>query len=222
MPDRPNIVFFHVDNLGMGELGCYGGVPRGADTRRADQFASEGPKLTPYVVEPQCTPTRSAPMTGRYPIRSGNHASGPGGNAGGLVAWERTMGDVLSDAGHATACFGKWHMGAEEGRWPTDHGFDEWYGPARACVKWGPFKIDFKRQQHFRDLELPSGFARITHLVEDPKERERVNQRYVRWWVAQHVHNAGREFEESVERERLIPAGSPLDFVPEMGGTARV
>src|SRR5215831_14917079 len=59
---------------GMGELGCYGGgILRGADTKRADKFATEGIKLTHYVVEPQCTPTRSALMTGRLPIRSGNH-----------------------------------------------------------------------------------------------------------------------------------------------------
>ena len=50
----------------------------------------------------------------------------------GLVAWERTIADVLSEAGYATACFGKWHLGAEDGRWPTDHGFDEWYGPPRS------------------------------------------------------------------------------------------
>jgi arylsulfatase len=49
-----------------------------------------------------------------------------------LVAWERTIADVLSEAGYATACFGKWHLGAEDGRWPTDHGFDEWYGPPRS------------------------------------------------------------------------------------------
>ncbi len=132
MADRPNIVFFHVDNLGMGELGCYGGgILRGADTKRIDRFASEGLKLSHYVVEPQCTPTRSALMTGRYPIRSGNHTIALGGNDGGLVAWERTLGDILSEAGYATACFGKWHVGAEDGRWPTDHGFDEWYGPPR-------------------------------------------------------------------------------------------
>jgi arylsulfatase A-like enzyme len=81
--ERPNILFFHIDNLGMGELGCYGGgILRGADTKRADKFATEGIKLTHYVVEPQCTPTRSALMTGRLPIRSGNHTIALGGNAG--------------------------------------------------------------------------------------------------------------------------------------------
>ena len=130
--DKPNILFFHVDNLGMGELGCYGGgILRGADTKRTDKFASEGVKLTHYVVEPQCTPTRSALMTGRYPIRSGNHTIALGGNAGGIVRWEKTIAEILSAAGYATSCLGKWHIGAEDGRWPTDHGFDEWYGPLR-------------------------------------------------------------------------------------------
>jgi arylsulfatase A-like enzyme len=133
MTARPNIVFFHVDNLGLGELGCYGGgILRGADTKRIDQFAQEGLKLWHYVVEAQCTPTRSALMTGRYSIRSGTHTVALAGEEGGLVAWERTMGDILSEAGYATVCLGKWHIGAEDGRWPTDHGFDEWYGLAHS------------------------------------------------------------------------------------------
>src|SRR3954454_2201408 len=117
----------------MGELGCFGGgALRGADTARIDEFASQGCKLSHYVVEPQCTPTRSALMTGRYPIRSGNHTIALGGNDGGVVAWERTIGDILSEAGYATCCVGKWHIGAEDGRWPTDHGFDEVYGIPRS------------------------------------------------------------------------------------------
>ncbi len=132
MPKKPNILFFHVDNLGMGELGCYGGgILRGADTKRMDNFAEQGVKLTHYVVEPQCTPTRSALMTGRFPIRSGNHTIALGGNGGGIVKWERTIGSILSEAGYATSIYGKWHIGAEDGRFPTDHGFDEWYGPLR-------------------------------------------------------------------------------------------
>lgn len=129
---RPNIVYFLVDNLGLGELGCYGGGPlRGADTKRIDNFAQEGLKLFNFAPEAQCTPSRSALMTGRYAIRSGNHTVSFSGDEGGLVAWEKTMGDILSQQGYATACFGKWHIGASEGRWPTDHGFDEWYGIPR-------------------------------------------------------------------------------------------
>src|SRR5258706_3519333 len=128
--ERPNIVFFHVDNLGMGELGCYGGgILRGADTKRTDKFATEGVKLTHYVVEPQCTPTRSALMTGRYPIRSGNHTIALGGNAGGIVRWEKTIAEILSTAGYASGCLGKWHIGAEAGGWPPAPGFDRGNGP---------------------------------------------------------------------------------------------
>jgi len=128
----PNIVYFLVDNLGYGELGCYGGgILRGADTRRIDAFAGEGMKLLNFAPEAQCSPSRAALMTGRYAIRSGNHTVALPGDEGGLVAWERTIGDVLSAQGYATACFGKWHIGASEGRWPTDHGFDEWLGIPR-------------------------------------------------------------------------------------------
>ena len=116
MADGPNVVFFHVDNLGYGELGCDGGgVLRGADTHRIDQFAQEGFRLLNYAPEAQCTPTRSALLTGRYSIRSGNHTvpfAGAGG--AGLVAWERTLGDLFSEAGYATMCLGKWHVGEGE------------------------------------------------------------------------------------------------------------
>jgi arylsulfatase len=126
----PNVVYFHVDNLGYGELGCYGGgILRGAATPRIDGFATEGYRLTNYAPEAQCTPSRTALMTGRYAIRTGNHTVAVAGGESGIVAWERTLGDLFSDAGYATMCMGKWHIGDCDGRWPTDHGFDEWYGP---------------------------------------------------------------------------------------------
>lgn len=129
----PNILFFHVDNLGFGELSCYSGGPfRGATTSRIDEFATEGIRLTNYCPESQCTPTRSALLTGRHAIRSGTHTVPVGVPDGwGLVAWEKTLGDLLSDAGYACAAYGKWHVGEGPGRWPTDHGFREWYGPPR-------------------------------------------------------------------------------------------
>jgi arylsulfatase len=130
MPETPNIVYFHVDNLGFGELGCYGGgILRGAQTRRIDSFAGEGFQLLNFAPEAQCTPSRTALLTGRHAIRTGNHTVAMAGSESGIVAWERTLGDVFSDAGYATMCMGKWHIGDCDGRWPTDHGFDEWYGP---------------------------------------------------------------------------------------------
>lgn len=130
MASSPNVIYFQVDNLGYGELGCYGGgILRGAETRRIDGFAREGFQLLNFAPEAQCTPSRAALMTGRYAIRTGNHTVAMPGAQSGIVAWERTMGDVFSEAGYATMCMGKWHIGDRDGSWPTDHGFDEWYGP---------------------------------------------------------------------------------------------
>jgi arylsulfatase A-like enzyme len=96
---------------------------------RIDQFAHEGFQLLNFAPEAQCTPSRTALLTSRYAIRTGNHTVPFPGSGSGIVAWERTLGDVFSDAGYATMCMGKWHVGDSDGRWPTDHGFDEWYGP---------------------------------------------------------------------------------------------
>ena len=130
---KPNVVYFLVDNLGMGELSSYSGGPyRGVTTTRLDHFAQEGMMLLNFGPEAQCTPSRSALMTGRYSIRSGNHTVALAGSQGGVVKWERTLGDIFSDAGYATSIVGKWHIGDSDGRWPTDHGFDEWYGIPRS------------------------------------------------------------------------------------------
>ena len=128
--DKPNVVVMMVDNLGWGELGVYGGGElRGAPTPRLDELASEGMLLQNFNVEPQCTPTRSAFMTGRRPIRSGT-TKVVWGMLYGLTNWEITMAELFSDAGYATGMFGKWHIGDIPGRFPTDQGFDEWYGVA--------------------------------------------------------------------------------------------
>jgi arylsulfatase A-like enzyme len=129
---KPNILFMLVDNLGYGELGVYGGgATRGAPTPRIDKLASEGLRLTNMNMEAQCTPSRSAILTGRYAIRSGTHSVPFGGVADGLTQWEVTMAESLSAAGYATALYGKWHLGSHDGRLPNDQGFDEWYGIPR-------------------------------------------------------------------------------------------
>jgi arylsulfatase A-like enzyme len=127
--DKPNIVLVFLDNFGWGEPGFNGGgIIRGAATPRLDQIAAEGLRLTNFNVEVQCTPSRSALMTGRYAIRSGNGTVPLGEGVYGLVQWEVTMAEMLSAAGYATGMYGKWHLGRTEGRFPTDQGFDEWYG----------------------------------------------------------------------------------------------
>lgn len=130
--DRPHIVLVLADNLGWGELGCYGGgALRGAPTPRLDRLAAEGLQCLNFNVESDCVPTRSALMTGRHPIRTGALQSVPAGLPQGIHPWERTLAQVLQDAGYATGMFGKWHLGDREGRYPHQRGFDEWFGIPR-------------------------------------------------------------------------------------------
>jgi len=129
---KPNIVVMLMDNLGYGELGVYGGgILRGAPTPRIDKLASEGMRLLNFNVEAQCTPSRSALMTGRFPIRSGTYKVPLGGGPDGLTLWEVTIAELLSARGYATGIWGKWHLGSAEARFPTHQGFDEWYGIPR-------------------------------------------------------------------------------------------
>jgi arylsulfatase len=131
--DKPNIVFMLMDNLGYGELGVYGGgILRGAPTPRIDALATQGLRLLNFNVEAECTPTRSALMTGRFSIRSGTYAVPLGGKPDGLTTWEITLAQLLSDQGYATGIWGKWHLGSNETRFPTNRGFDEWYGIPRS------------------------------------------------------------------------------------------
>src|SRR4051812_17282171 len=91
-----NIVFILMDNLGYGEPGCYGGGElRGAPTPRIDKLATEGTRLTNFNVEAQCTPSRSAIMTGRFAIRSGTHSVPLPGSPDGLTQWEVTIAELL-------------------------------------------------------------------------------------------------------------------------------
>lgn len=123
----PNIVFFLVDNTGFGDWGVYGGQ---VETPNIDQLATEGMRFTNYNVEVQCTPSRSAIMTGRHPVRSGTYNVLPPADGGpaGMNPWEYTIAELLSDAGYKTALYGKWHLGDIQGRLPSDQGFDEWWG----------------------------------------------------------------------------------------------
>lgn len=123
----PHIVLIFPDNVGWGEIGAYGSV-RGDLTPRIDRLAAEGLRLDNFNVEPSCTVSRAALMTGRYAIRTGATQNS------GITLWEVTLAEALKDAGYATALFGKWHLGGDhpEGRRePGDQGFDEFYGIPR-------------------------------------------------------------------------------------------
>lgn len=120
---KPNILVILADNLGYGDLGCYGGLR--APTPRIDRLASQGLRLRDFQVEPACTQSRAAFLTGRMPIRSGTSS---GTNKGGLNPREVTLPELLKRAGYRTALYGKWHLGEAPDRQPQAQGFDEFYG----------------------------------------------------------------------------------------------
>ena len=154
---RPNVVLLLSDNLGYGEIGAYGGgVLRGAPTPRLDALAEEGLRLTNFNVEVECTPSRSALLTGRMPVRSGTWRAATPGLPGGLAPWEVTLAETLSHAGYATAIFGKWHLGETEERFPTNQGFDTWWGfPFSTNVAMDTVAVGFDAM-----------VARVPHLLE--------------------------------------------------------
>src|SRR5262245_65084436 len=109
---KANVAFILADNVGYGDLGPYGGGElREAPTPRIDQLAREGLRLTQYLVEPACTPSRAALMTGQYSIRNGLSLIIVPGTQNTLSARAVTLGDLFKSAGCGTAIFGTWHLG---------------------------------------------------------------------------------------------------------------
>ncbi|XP_075054285.1 arylsulfatase H-like [Mixophyes fleayi] len=136
---KPNILLLMVDDLGIGDVGCYGNNT--IRTPNIDRLAREGVKLTQHIAAASlCSPSRSAFLTGRYPIRTG--MTGHGGNkvlmwsavSGGLPKNETTFAKILQEQGYFTGIIGKWHLGVncelrnDFCHHPLNHGFDYFYG----------------------------------------------------------------------------------------------
>lgn len=172
--DPPNVIIMLMDNLGYGDLGCYGsGQHR---TPHIDELAREGMRFTSfYSTSGVCTPSRASLMTGCYPRRVNLHVSGPGGavlfptDPKGLNPDEVTIARLLKDRGYATACVGKWHLGDQPAFLPTRHGFDEFFG--------APYSEDMVPSEAHPDWP-PLPLMRNETVVEAPADREHLTRRY--------------------------------------------
>jgi len=170
-PGRPpNFVVIFADDLGYGDLGCYG-HPTLA-TPALDRMAAEGMRFTQYYcAAPVCTPSRAALLTGRLPIRSGmcsdrRRVLFPD-SAEGLPGEEITLAEVLKTRGYATACIGKWHLGHLPEYLPRRQGFDYYYGlPYSNDMNWKPRGGP------------PVPLIRNEEIIEQPVVQETLTRRY--------------------------------------------
>jgi len=125
---RPNLVFILADDLGYGDLGCYGALD--IATPHLDQLAAEGIRFTDaYSNGPVCSPTRVAFLTGRYQQRFGmDNALYYQEFGRGMPVGGETLATRLKDAGYTTGISGKWHIGYDKERQPLQQGFDHFFG----------------------------------------------------------------------------------------------
>jgi len=154
----PNIVLINADDLGYGDVGCYGSRIR---TPNIDRLASEGMRFTDfYATSSVCSPSRAALMTGRYPVRTGVAGVLQPFDTNGLPASETTVAQMLKTAGYRTMCVGKWHLGSRREFMPTNRGFDEYFGIPYSNDMW------------------PLPLMRGTDVVEETANLESITVRY--------------------------------------------
>lgn len=173
MNDLPNIILINCDDLGYGDLGCYGSTRN--RTPHIDRLAAEGKRFTDfYMASPVCSPSRAAMMTGCYPPRisfgsfHGEVVLFPGDDIG-LHSNEVTVASQLKQGGYATKIIGKWHCGDQPEFLPTRHGFDEYFGI--------PYSNDMGRQSNRQD-NPPLPLLRNETVIQAQPDQRGITERY--------------------------------------------
>ncbi len=152
----PNIILICADDLGYGDLSCYGSD---IATPNLDRMAQEGMRFTHFCsASSVCSPARASLMTGRYPTRVGIPEVLDPDDTFGLPDSETTMAQMLKAAGYATLCVGKWHLGCPPQYLPTNRGFDEFYGI--------PYSIDMMPRPLMHNLDVIEQPANLTTLTQ--------------------------------------------------------
>jgi arylsulfatase A len=170
----PNVVLIYADDLGYGDLGCYGSKIR---TPNLDRMAAEGARFTHfYSASPVCSPSRAALLTGKYPTRVGVPRVLFPQDAEGLPASEATLAEALKQRDYKTMCIGKWHLGRPVPYLPTSRGFDHYFGI--------PYSNDM----------TPCPLMRDTEVIQEPAEQAQLTPRYTEEAVKFIERSAGSPF----------------------------
>jgi len=171
---KPNIILINCDDLGYGDLGCYGSSCN--QTPHIDKLAAEGLRMTDfYMASPVCSPSRGAMMTGCYPPRIG-FGSFDGkvvlfpGQGCGLSDNEVTIAELLQTEGYRSMIIGKWHCGDQPEFMPTRHGFDDYYGL--------PYSNDMGRQRGDDDSRPPLPLLSGETVVQEQPDLAGLTERY--------------------------------------------
>jgi len=165
-PKSPNFVLLFADDLGYGDLSCYGHPT--IYTPHLDRMATQGIKLTSFYAATCCSPSRASLLTGRYAPRTGVYRVLFPKDTIGLPASEVTLAEALKERGYRTACIGKWHLGHREGFLPNDHGFDEYFGLLYSNDMMKPWV----------NTDEPLKLYRNKEAIEYPVKQETLTDRY--------------------------------------------